>query len=189
VKKGERKSYFQSIKDRDPAARNNLQIILLYPGVQAVFWYRIAHFLYHIKLKLIAEGLMFLVRCTLNIEIHPQAEIGKRLFIDHGTGVVIGATSLVGDDVTIYHGVTLGGTGKHHGKRHPTIGNQTIIGAGAKILGPVLIGEAVKIGANAVVLTDVPDGCTAVGVPAVIKGNTSVKQESMHHKDWLNKMT
>jgi serine O-acetyltransferase len=169
MKSSGRKSYIQSIKDRDPAARNFLQIILLYPGVQAVFWYRIAHFLYQLRLKLIAELMMYLVRCFLNIEIHPNAKIGKRLFIDHGTGVVIGATSIVGDDVTIYHGVTLGGTGKHTGKRHPTIGNGVIIGAGSKILGPVEIGNAVKIGANSVVLRDVPANCTAVGVPAVIK--------------------
>lgn len=177
MKKRENKSYFQSIKDRDPAARSILQIILLYPGVQALFWYRIAHFLYKIKLKLLAELIMYLVRIILNIEIHPHAEIGKRLFIDHRTGVVIGATSVIGDDVTIYHGVTLGGTGKHSGKRHPTIGNNTFIGVGAKILGPVLIGNYVRVGANAVVLNDVPDCCTSVGIPAVIKPSSVVKNE------------
>ncbi|NLC95741.1 MAG: serine O-acetyltransferase [Bacilli bacterium] len=166
-----RKSFFQSIKERDPAAKSILQIILLYPGVQAVFWYRIAHFFYKINLKFIAYFIMFWVRNILNIEIHPAAKIGKRLFIDHGTGVVIGETTEIGDDVLIYHGVTLGGTGKHQGKRHPTIKNNVIIGAGVKILGPVTIGENSKIGANAVVITDVPSNSTAVGVPAVIKEN------------------
>src|SRR5690554_486013 len=113
------KSFFQSIKDRDPAAKSALQIILFYTGGQALFWYRIAHFFYKIKIKIIAFFIMYCVRTILNIEIHPAAKIGKRLFIDHGSGVVIGETSEVGSDVTIYHGVTLGGTGKHHIKRHP----------------------------------------------------------------------
>lgn len=155
--------FFKSIKQRDPAARNALQIILTYPGVQALFWYRIAHFFYKIKLKLIAELIMYLVRCILNIEIHPGATIGKRLFIDHGTGVVIGETSIIGDDVTIYHGVTLGGTGHDQGKRHPTIQNGVIIGSGAQIIGNIIIGENVKIGANATVVHDVESNKTIVG--------------------------
>jgi len=157
--------------DRDPAVRNWIQIILTYPGVHALFWYRIAHFLYRIKLKLLAGIIMFWVRNILNIEIHPAAKIGKRLLIDHGTGVVIGETAEIGDDCLIYHGVTLGGTGKHQEKRHPTIKNHVMIGAGAKILGPIIIGNHCKIGANAVVLKDVPDNCTAIGVPAIIKEN------------------
>lgn len=163
------KSFFQSIKARDPAAKNIIQIIFFYPGVQAIFWYRIAHFLYKIKLKFIAFLIMYFVRMLLNIEIHPAAKIGKRLFIDHGSGVVIGETSEIGNDVTIYHGVTLGGTGKHKNKRHPTIKDNVLIGTGAKILGPITIGENSKIGANAVVLKDVPPNTIAVGIPAVIK--------------------
>lgn len=163
------KSFIASVKERDPAARNIIQIFLLYPGVQAVFWYKIAHFLYNIKLKFFAQLIMYIVRNILNIEIHPAAKIGKRLFIDHGTGVVIGETTEIGNDVLIFHGVTLGGTGKHHEKRHPTIKDNVIIGTGAKILGPVVISENSKIGANAVVLRDVPPNSTAVGIPAVIK--------------------
>ncbi len=163
------KSFIASIKERDPAARNFFQIIFLYPGVQAVFCYRIAHFLYKLKLKFIAQLIMYMVRNALNIEIHPAAVIGKRLFIDHGTGVVIGETVEIGNDVLIYHGVTLGGTGKHHGKRHPSIKNNVTIGAGAKILGPIVIGDFSKVGANAVVLRDVPPHSTAVGIPAVVK--------------------
>ncbi len=165
------KSYFQSIKERDPAARNVLQIILFYPGVQAILWYRLAHFFYKIKLSFIAYFIMYWVRNILNIEIHPAAKIGKRLLIDHGTGVVIGETAEIGNDVLIYHGVTLGGTGKERGKRHPTIKDNVTIGAGAKILGPITIGENSKIGANAVVLKDVPANSIAVGIPAVIKEN------------------
>ena len=169
--RGDVREYFQSIKRRDPAARNILQIILLYPGVQAIFWYRIAHFLYMNHLKFLAELMMYIVRCYLNIEIHPAAKIGKRLFIDHGTGVVIGATSIIGDDVTMYHGVTLGGVGRGgvSGKRHPTVENNVTIGAGAKILGDITLGEGCFIGANAVVLTDVPPSKTSVGVPSIVK--------------------
>ncbi len=163
------KSFIASVKERDPSARNFMQIIFLYPGVQAVFWFRIAHFLYKFKLKFLAQLIMYTVRNVINIEIHPAAKIGKRLFIDHGTGVVIGETAYIGNDVLIFHGVTLGGTGKHHGKRHPTIKDNVMIGSGAKILGPVTVGENSKIGANAVVLHDVPPNSLAVGIPAVIK--------------------
>lgn len=165
------REYFNSIKKRDPAARHILQIILTYPGVHAVFWYKISHFLYRHQFKLLAEFIMFLVRCSINIEIHPAATIGKRLFIDHGTGVVIGATSIIGDDVTMYHGVTLGGVGRggSTGKRHPTVENGVTIGAGAKILGDITLGEGCIIGANAVVLKDIPSFSTAVGIPSVIK--------------------
>ena len=165
------KEYINSIKQRDPAARNFIQIILTYAGVQAVFWYRISHFLYIHQFKFLAEFITYLVRSNLNIEIHPAAKIGKRLFIDHGTGVVIGATAVIGDDVTIFHGVTLGGIGRgdSSGKRHPTVENNVMIGAGAKILGNITLGEGCLIGANAVVLSDVPKKSTAVGVPGVIK--------------------
>lgn len=160
--------YFKSIRERDPAARHFIQIILTYPGVQAMFWYRIAHFFYNIKLKLIAEFIMYLVRVFLSIDIHPAAKIGKRLFIDHGVGVVIGATSIIGDDCTIYQGVTLGGTGKESGKRHPTLLNQVMVGCGAKILGNITIGNHVKIGCNTVVVHDVPDHSTIVGTKGII---------------------
>lgn len=165
------REYFDSIKRRDPAARNIFQIILLYPGVQAIFWYRIAHFLYQHHFKLLAEMMMFIVRCVLNIEIHPAATIGKRLFIDHGTGVVIGATSVIGDDVTMYHGVTLGGVGRgdSSGKRHPTVEDGVTIGAGAKVLGNITLGQGCMLGANAVVLKDVPPRKTSVGVPSAVK--------------------
>ncbi len=162
------KAYLKSIMDRDPACRNSFQA-LFYPSVHAMFWYRIAHFLYKKGFKLFAELIMFIVRGILNIEIHPQAKIGKRFFIDHGTGVVIGATSIIGDDVTIYHGVTLGSNKYTKGKRHPTVEDKVVIGAGAKILGNVTIGEGAKIGANAVVLKDVPAYKVAVGIPSVIK--------------------
>lgn len=163
------RSYWKSIKQRDPAARHFLQIILTYPGVHALIWYRIAHFLFKIHLKLLAEIITYLVRCHLNIEIHPGAKIGRHLFIDHGTGVVIGETSIIGNNVTLYHGVTLGGHGTERGKRHPTIGNNVMIGAGATVLGNVTIGNDAKIGANATVLNDVPDGATIIGVKGTIK--------------------
>ncbi|MGM9970885.1 MAG: serine O-acetyltransferase [Anaeroplasmataceae bacterium] len=163
------RKYFNSIKERDPAARYFLQIIICYPGVHALFWYRIAHFLWKIHLKLIAELITFVVRCTLNIEIHPGAKIGKYFFIDHGTGVVIGETTEIGDYCTMYHGVTLGGHGTNHGKRHPTVLNNVMIGAGATVLGAITLGNNVKIGANATVLQDVPDDSTVIGVKGTIK--------------------
>jgi serine O-acetyltransferase len=155
--------YFKSIKERDPSARNFLQILLFYPGVKALFWHRIAHFLYKIKLKLLGEMISFFVRNVYSIDIHPNAKIGKRLFIDHGLGVVIGETSIIGDDCLIYQGVTLGGTGKEHCKRHPTLGNNVMVGAGAKILGNITIGDNVKIGANTVVIHSISAGETVVG--------------------------
>ena len=165
------RAYFESIKERDPAVRNIWQVLFLYPGVQAVAWYRLAHWLYGKGLTFIGEWIMFMVRCTLNIEIHPAATIGRHLLIDHGTGVVIGATAIIGDDVTIFHGVTLGGTsrGMVAGKRHPTVEDGVMIGSGAKVLGNITLGKGCCVGANAVVLKDVPPGKTAVGVPAVIK--------------------
>ena len=158
--------YFRSIKQRDPAARHFLQIILFYPGVHIMIFYRIARIFYLLKLKMIAEMIMWIGRFLTKIEIHPGARIGKRLFIDHGVGVVIGETTIIGDDVTIYHGATLGGVGETRCKRHPTIGNNVVIGAGAKVLGNIVVGNNVKIGANAVVLKSVPDNTTVVGVPA-----------------------
>lgn len=159
--------FFKSIKQRDPAARNCLQILILYPGVRALINYRIAHFFYKIKLKFIAQFIMYRVRVKFAIDIHPACKIGKRLFIDHGTGVVIGETSIIGDDCTIYQGVSLGGTGKERGKRHPTLGNNVMVGAGAKILGNITIGDNAKIGANTVVLSDVPPASTVVGFKGI----------------------
>lgn len=155
---------------RDPAARSSWTILLTYPGIHALFWYRIAHSLWIRKAEGLALILSALSRFLTGIEIHPAAEIGHRVFIDHGMGVVVGETAKVGDDCLIFHGVTLGGEGKAGTKRHPTISSHTMIGAGAKILGPISIGSHVRIGANAVVITDIPDGATVVGIPGrVIK--------------------
>lgn len=163
--------YFKSIKERDPAARYTLQILLTYPGVHAMIYYRIAHFFWKIHFKLLAEIITNIARRRTNIEIHPGAKIGKRLFIDHGTGVVIGETTIIGDDVTMYHGVTLGGTGAQHVKRHPTIEDGVLIGCGAKVLGNITIHKNAKIGANATVLHDVPEGATVIGKKGVVIGN------------------
>lgn len=159
----------ENVMKNDPAARTKLEVLLLYQSIHVLIFYRIAHGLYKIKLFFLARLISQLGRFFTGIEIHPGAKIGKGLFIDHGMGVVIGETAEIGDNVTIYHGVTLGGTGKDKGKRHATIGNNVIIGCGAKILGPISIGDGAKIGANSVVLKNVPKGKTAVGIPAVIK--------------------
>lgn len=159
----------ENVMKNDPAARTKLEVLLLYQSIHVLIFYRIAHGLYKIKLFFLARLISQLGRFFTGIEIHPGAKIGKGFFIDHGMGVVIGETAEIGDNVTIYHGVTLGGTGKDKGKRHPTIGNNVIIGCGAKILGPISIGDGAKIGANSVVLKNVPKGKTAVGIPAVIK--------------------
>jgi serine O-acetyltransferase len=159
----------QRIRRVDPAARNILEVILLYPGLHALGWYRIAHLLYQIKLILLAKLLMNLAKVLTGIEIHPAARIGKGLFIDHGMGVVIGETTTIGNDVTIFQGVTLGGRGNETAKkRHPTICDGAMIASGAKVLGPITIGKEAKVGANAVVLKDVPAYATAVGIPARI---------------------
>ena len=158
----------QSVFDRDPAARSTLEVLLCYPGLHAVWGHRISHWLWKHRLKLLARWVSQLMRGLTGIEIHPGAKIGKRLFIDHGMGVVIGETAEIGDDVTLYHGVTLGGTSLNKGKRHPTLGNQVVVGAGAKILGDITIGEKSRIGANAVVVKDVPPNSVVVGVPGQI---------------------
>ncbi len=163
------KKYFDRIRELDPAAKSVLEIILLYPSVHALFLYRIAHFFYRIHLYFIARLISQIARLFTGIEIHPGATIGKRLFIDHGNGTVIGETTIIGDDCLLYHQVTLGGTGKDVGKRHPTLGNNVTVGAGAKVLGPINIGDNARIGANSVVLKDVPANATAVGIPAEIK--------------------
>lgn len=154
------------VKERDPAARTALEIMLLYPGFKAIRQHRRAHWCYNHGLLFAARWISQRTVRKTGIEIHPGATLGRRLFIDHGTGVVIGETAQVGDDVTIYQGVTLGGTGKDIGKRHPTIGNHVLIGSGAKVLGPFRIGDGSNIAAGAVVLTEIPPNSTAVGVPA-----------------------
>ena len=154
--------------DRDPAARNTWEVITCYPGFHAMLFHRLAHFLWGARLRWLARFTSHLSRWLTGIEIHPGAAIGRRFFIDHGMGVVIGETAEIGDDCTLYHGVTLGGTSWNKGKRHPTLGKGVVVGAGAKILGPILIGEGARIGSNAVVVKEVPPGATAIGIPARI---------------------
>ena len=160
------KEDIQAVKDRDPAATSTLQILLLYPGLKAIRMHRRANWLWRHNHKFWARYISQRAVRKTGIEIHPAAKIGRRFFIDHGTGVVIGETAEIGDDVTLYQGVTLGGTGKDTGKRHPTIGNGVLIGAGAKVLGPFKVGDNSNIAAGAVVLEEIPPGSTAVGVPA-----------------------
>lgn len=161
-----------AVKERDPAATSTLQILLLYPGLKAIRMHRRANWLWRHNHKFLARYVSQRAAHKTGIEIHPAATIGRRFFIDHGTGVVIGETAEIGDDVTLYQGVTLGGTGKDSGKRHPTIGNGVMIGAGAKVLGPFKVGDNSNIAAGAVVLEEIPPDCTAVGVPArVVKRN------------------
>jgi serine O-acetyltransferase len=169
---------------RDPAARSTLEVLLTYPGVHAVFWYRLANQLWRWNFKLLARWLMTIARWFTGVEIHPAARIGQRFFIDHGMGVVIGETAEIGDDVTLYHGVTLGGTSWKEGKRHPTLGNGVIVGAGAKVLGPILVGNNARIGSNAVVVKPVPEGVTVVGIPGHIvktKKVDEVKRAQAQH--------
>ena len=160
------KNYTDSIMQRDPAAKSRLEVILCYPGLHAVFLHRIAHTLHQNGLRLLARLVSQFNRFVTGIEIHPGAKIGKRFFIDHGMGVVIGETTEIGDDVTMYQNVTLGGTSMEKKKRHPTIGNNVVIGAGAKVLGNVMVGEGARIGAGSVVVKDVPEAAVVVGVPA-----------------------
>ena len=156
------------IASQDPAATGPLQVFFMYPGYHAVRWHRISHWLHIHKLRTLARGISQFTRFLTGVEIHPGAKIGKCLFIDHGMGIVIGETAEIGDYCNIYHGVTLGGTGKDKGKRHPTLGNHVLVGAGAKILGPFTVGDNARIGGNAVVLKEVPPNATVVGVPGVI---------------------
>jgi len=157
-----------NVMDHDPAAKSRLEVFLCYSGLHAVWFYRINHWLWNHRLFLAGRWLSQVARWLTGIEIHPGAKIGRRLFIDHGMGVVIGETTIVGDDVTLYQGVTLGGTGKEHGKRHPTIEDNVVVGGGAKILGNIIVGKNCRIGAGSVVLRNVPDNSTVVGVPGHI---------------------
>ncbi len=158
----------RAVLDRDPAARSGLEVVLCYPGFHAVLWHRLAHRLYRHHWFLLARMISQTVRFFTGIELHPGATVGEGLFIDHGMGVVVGETTEIGDYVTLYQGVTLGGTGKDTGKRHPTLGDRVVVSSGAKVLGPIHIGSGSKVGAGAVVLKDVPDNCTVVGVPGRI---------------------
>jgi len=172
------------IYDNDPAAKNLAEVILCYPGLHALIAYRFAHKLYKWGIPLIPRIISYLTRIITGIEIHPGAKIGRRFFIDHGEGVVIGETTIIGDDVLIYQQVTLGGTGKGKNKRHPTLGDHVIVGAGAKVLGDIKIGNYVRIGAGSVVIDDVPDYSTVVGVPGRVVHRTIVDEQGnlMHNR-------
>ncbi|HPR23824.1 MAG TPA: serine O-acetyltransferase [Bacillota bacterium] len=173
----------KTVLEKDPAARNGFEVFLCCPGIWARMWHIPAHFLYKHNIKLLARIISQLTRFFTGIEIHPGAIIGRRCFIDHGMSVVIGETTEIGDDVSIYQGVTLGGTGKDTGKRHPTIGDRVIVSSGAKVLGPFKVGNDVKIGAGSVVLKEVPDGCTVVGVPGIIIKRPGQHTEEMNQVD------
>ncbi|MFA5985563.1 MAG: serine O-acetyltransferase [Methylococcaceae bacterium] len=173
----------QCVFGRDPAARNLLEVLTTYPGVHAILAHRLSHRLWLSGFKYIARMLSFLTRFWTNIDIHPGAVIGRRFFIDHGAGVVIGETAVVGDDVTLYHGVTLGGTSWHQGRRHPSLGNGVLVGAGAKILGAIALGDNVRVGANSVVVENVPSNQTVVGMPARIVQSKQSDKMNPHKID------
>jgi serine O-acetyltransferase len=162
--------------ERDPAARTHWEVLTTYPGVHALIIHRFSHWLWNLRLRWLARFTSHIGRFLTGIEIHPGAAIGRRVFIDHGMGVVVGETAVIGDDCTLYHGVTLGGTSWKKGKRHPTLENGVVIGAGAKVLGPITVGKEAKIGSNAVVVKDVPAGATAIGIPARILDQDIVQQ-------------
>lgn len=168
---------------RDPAARFRLEVLLTYPGLHAIFTHRLTHWLWRRGFRLMARVLSYLNRMFTQIDIHPGATIGRRFFIDHGCGVVIGETAEIGDDVTLYHGVTLGGTSWSGGKRHPTLANGVVVGAGAKILGNIVIGQNARVGANSVVIADVPDGMTVVGIPGRVVVPLSNRRIAEHGID------
>jgi len=175
----------QSVFERDPAARNTFEILTAYPGIHAIIFHRLSHRLWNLGFKWLARILSNVARWFTGIEIHPGAVIGRRFFIDHGMGVVIGETAVIGDDCTLYHGVTLGGTSWQKGKRHPTLDNNVVVGAGAKVLGPIHIGEGARIGSNAVVVKDVPPGATVVGVPGKLINPQA--QETSGHREAIAK--
>ena len=172
---------FRIIFERDPAARNWLEVLLCYPGLQALLLHRVAHWLFLMRIPLIPRLLSHFNRFITGIEIHPGAQIGQGVFIDHGMGVVIGETAIIGDRSLIYQGVTLGGTGKETGKRHPTLGENVVVGTGAKVLGNLQIGDNVRIGAGSVVLRDVPSDCTVVGIPGRVVHRSGVKINPLEH--------
>ncbi len=167
------KDDIRCVFERDPAARNRLEVILTYPGVQAIILHRVSHKLWQRGWRFVPRFLSFFVRLFTNVDIHPGAQIGRRFFIDHGAGVVIGETAIVGNDVTFYHGVTLGGTSWNKGRRHPEVGDGVLVGAGSKILGAIKIGHNVRVGANSVVVNEVPPNCTVVGIPGKVVNTES----------------
>lgn len=173
----------RNIVEKDPAARNGFEVLICYPGIWALILHRPAHWLYKHNIKLIARIISQLARWFTGIEIHPGASIGRRCFIDHGMAIIIGETTEIGDDVTIYQGVTLGGTGKDTGKRHPTIGNRVMISSGAKVLGSFKVGDDVKIGAGAVVLKEIPPNCTVVGIPGTIVKRNGQSTQDLNQVD------
>jgi serine O-acetyltransferase len=176
------RSDFQAVFEMDPAATSKLEVIFTYSGFHAILAYRFAHWLYNHRIRFFPRFVSQFAKFLTGVEIHPAAQIGNRFFIDHGMGVVIGETTEIGDNVTLYQGVTLGGTGKEHKKRHPTLGNNVVVGTGAKILGSMTIGDNVKIGANAVVLTPVPANSTVVGVPGrIVKIEGEKVRSSLDH--------
>lgn len=177
------REHIRTIKREDPAAKSSLEILLCYPGLHAVLFHRIAHWFYQRRRWVIARWISHVSRFLNGIEIHPGARIGKRLFIDHGLGVVIGETAEIGDDVLLYQGVTLGGTGNQRGKRHPTLGNRVVVGTGAAILGDIRLGDGVRVGAGSVVVHSVPEGATVVGIPGrVVKGRTEMLGQLDHDR-------
>jgi len=176
------KEDINSVFDRDPSARTFFEVITTYPGVHALMFHRVSHGLYKRNFKWLARVLSNVVRWYTGIEIHPGAKIGRRFFIDHGTGIVIGETAEIGDDVTLYHGVTLGGTTWSKGKRHPTLENDVVIGAGAKVLGPITIKTSARVGSNAVVTKDVPEGATVVGVPGRVIERADTEKDNQRAK-------
>ncbi len=180
--------YLESVFQRDPAARSTLEVLTAYPGIHALMFHRMAHRLWVWRLRWLARLLSQLGRWLTGIEIHPGAKIGKRFFIDHGMGVVIGETAEIGDDVTLYHGVTLGGTTWRKEKRHPTLGNNVVVGAGAKILGPVIVGDNARIGSNSVVVKDVPAGATVVGIPGRVIGPRKPDDKSQQREAMAKKI-
>lgn len=180
----------RSIQERDPAAKNPIEIVVLYAGLHAIVLHRIAHTLWLLRIPVVPRFISQVSRFITGIEIHPGAQLGTGILIDHGMGVVIGETAIIGDNVTLYQGVTLGGTGKETGKRHPTLGNNIVVGAGAKILGNILVGDNSYIGANAVVLKDVPDNSTVVGVPGhVTKQDGAKLDKRLAHAEILDPIT
>jgi serine O-acetyltransferase len=175
------RDYIATIKREDPAAKSSLEILLCYPGLHAVLFHKVSHFFYEHKRYVLARFISHVARLLTGIEIHPGARIGERLFIDHGLGVVIGETAEIGDDVLLYQGVTLGGTGIQGGKRHPTIGNRVVLGTGASVLGNIVLGDDVKVGAGSVVVHSVPAGATVVGIPARVVRNRGEALGPLEH--------
>ncbi|WP_440876550.1 serine O-acetyltransferase [Thalassotalea sp. PLHSN55] len=181
------KEDINSVFDRDPAARTVFEVLTNYPGMHAIWWHRLSNWFWKKDLKLIARTISTFARWLTGVEIHPGATLGRRFFIDHGMGIVIGETAEIGDDCTIYHSVTLGGTSWNAGKRHPTLGNGVVIGAGAKVLGPLNIGENSRIGSNAVVVKDVPAGATVIGIPGRVVNTKKTDQASNGERDAIAK--